>query len=212
MKKNIVVLLVLGMVFSAYAQKTGYRLLIGTYTNTGKSQGIYTYSVDMKTGNFNCQSVTTGISNPSYLAVAPDKKYVYSVNESPEGSAVNAFTFDKKTGKLGLINSALTQSGGPCYISVNSKHVFTANYGGGSISVFGRKKDGSLTDILQLVKHSGKSINTERQTEPHVHQIILSPDKKYLVVNDLGTDNVIVYKYNPESANRDTNSIRYACC
>jgi len=199
MKKIIAFFLILTVVFPFYAKKVEYRLLIGTYTNTGKSQGIYTYDIDMQTGTFKQKSVITGISNPSYLAVTPDRKFVYSVNESPDGSAVNAFSFDKKLGKLSKLNSSLTQSGGPCYISVADKHVFTANYGGGSISVFGREADGSLTDVLQLIQHSGKSINTERQNEPHVHQVILSPDKKYVVTSDLGTDHVTVYKYNPDS-------------
>ena len=199
MKKTIIFLLVSIFLFSFSAQSKNYRLLIGTYTNTGKSQGIYSYDIDMKSGIFKQKSVATGVSNPSYLAITPDKKFVYSVNESSDGSAANAFSFDEKTGKLTKLNSSLTKSGGPCYISVTENHVFTANYGGGSISVFGRQPDGSLTDVLQLIQHIGKSVNTERQNEPHVHQVIISPDQKYVVVNDLGTDKVTVYKYNPNS-------------
>jgi 6-phosphogluconolactonase len=199
MKKTIIFLLVLILLFSFSAQSKNYRLLIGTYTNTGKSQGIYFYDIDMKSGIFKQKSVATGVSNPSFLAITPDKKFVYSVNESSDGSAANAFSFDEKTGKLTKLNSSLTKSGGPCYISVTENHVFTANYGGGSISVFGRQPDGSLTDVLQVIRHVGKSINIERQGEPHVHQVIVSPDKKYVVVNDLGTDKVTVYKYNPNS-------------
>lgn len=194
---SLLIIVVLAQPF--YAQKEIYNLLIGTYTNTGKSQGIYSYEVDMKTAVFTQKSVATGVSNPSYLAMTPDKKFVYSVNESTDGSAANAFLFDKSTAKLTLINHSSTKSSGPCYISVTNKHVFTANYNGGTISVFGRNVDGSLTDVLQKIQHIGKSINTERQNEPHVHQVIVSPDKKYVIANDLGTDKVTVYKYNPNS-------------
>lgn len=180
-----------------FAQKSNYHLLIGTYTNTGKSQGIYSYYIDLDKGLFTQKSLVTGISNPSYLAIAPDRKYIYSVNESPAGSAANAFTFDEKDAKLTLINSSNTNGANPCFITVSEKHVFTANYTGGSISVFCRNVDGSLTAIQQLIQHKGSSINPKRQKEPHVHQIIFTPDKKYLVVNDLGTDKVTVYKYNP---------------
>ena len=199
MRKKITFFLILTSVFPFYAKKTEYRLLIGTYTNTGKSQGIYTYNIDMSTGNFTQKSVVSGVPNPSYLVIAPDKKFVYSVSESSDRSTANAFLFDEKNGKLIKINSSLTKSGGPCFIAVSEKHVFTANYGGGSISVFGRVADGSLTGVLQLIQHTGKSINSERQNEPHVHQVIFSPDNKYVVANDLGTDNVTVYKYNPDS-------------
>jgi len=213
MKRIATLLMITALTQPFYAQKESYRLLIGTYTNTGKSEGIYSYDVDMKTAVFTQKSVARGVSNPSYLAVTPDKKFVYSVNESDEGSAANAFSFEVKTARLTFINRSLTKSQGPCYISVTNKHVFTANYGGGSLSVFGRNRDGSLTDVLQKIQHTGNSVNAERQNKPHVHQVIVSPDKKYLIVNDLGTDKVTVYKYNPNSATdilipRDTLSVK----
>jgi 6-phosphogluconolactonase len=196
MKRTIFYVFLSILIQPFFAQNSNYRLLIGTYTNTGKSKGIYSYRVDMKRGIFKQVSVTTGVSNPSFLALTPDNKFVYSVNESSDGSAANAFSFDEKTGKLTKINSSLTKSDGPCYICVTKNNVFTANYGGGSISVFGRNEDGSLTGLLQKIQHTGKSVDTERQGEPHVHQVILSPDKKFLLVNDLGTDKVTVYSYN----------------
>ena len=199
MKRFSILLLILAFSATFFAQNKVYHLLIGTYTNTGKSEGIYSYDLNMKTAEFIKKSVVKGVSNPSYLAITTDIKFVYSVNESPDGSAANAFGFDEKSGKLTLINRSLTKSSGPCYISATEKHVFTANYGGGSLSVFGRKSDGSLTDALQVIQHSGKSINTERQGEPHVHQVLISPDQKYIIANDLGTDNVTVYEYHPNA-------------
>lgn len=197
MKKQIIIFLVSIFTITIFAQKNNYRLLIGTYTNNGKSQGIYSYNIDMKTGVFTQKSVTAGVLNPSFLNITPDKKFVYSVSESTNGSAANAFTFNEKTGKLTFLNKSLTKSDGPCNITSTEKHVFTANYGGGSISVFGRKADGSLTDVLQVIQHVGKSVNKERQNVPHVHQVLVTPDNKYVVVNDLGTDKVTVYNYNP---------------
>ena len=200
MKKTLTIIMITALVFPFWAQqKTNYRLLIGTYTNTGKSEGIYAYELDLENSIFNRISVTTNVSNPSYLAITNDKKFVFSVNESNEGSAANAFSFDIKTAKLTKLNASFTKSVGPCFISVTGNHVFTANYGGGSISVFGRKEDGSLSDVLQLIQHKGNSINPSRQSVPHIHQVIMSPGGKYLVANDLGTDKVTVYLYNPQS-------------
>lgn len=195
--KRIDLLIIIALLQTLSVQSQSYHLLIGTYTSPDKSQGIYSYSINMKTGAFTQQSVATGISNPSFLALTPDKKYVYSVCENGDASSANAFQFDDRTGKLTFLNTYLTKGADPCYIAATSNHVFTANYTGGSVSVFGRKADGSLTDALQIIQHAGKSINTERQGEPHVHQIIVSPDKKYTLVNDLGTDKVTVYAYNP---------------
>jgi len=196
MKKNILLFAFSILLSLTFAQNKKYNLLVGTYTNTGKSQGIYAYNLNMGTGRFSQKSVTTGITNPSYLTISSDKKFVYSVSESTDGSSATAFSFDQKTAKLHQLNASLTKSAGPCYISSTGNHVFTANYGGGSISVFGRKKNGSLTGLLQLIQHTGNSIDTDRQKEPHVHQVIISPDQKYLLVNDLGTDKVTVYQYN----------------
>jgi 6-phosphogluconolactonase len=180
------------------AQK--YRFLVGTYTNTGKSQGIYCYEMNSKTGVVTQKSVTAGVSNPSFLCVTPDKKFVYSVNESAEGSAANAFAFDANAGKLTFLNRSMTEGKGPCSIAATSTHVFTANYGGGSLSVFGRNSDGTLSDLKQKIQHIGSSMNLDRQSEPHVHQVLISNDKRFILANDLGTDKVTVYQYNPNVA------------
>lgn len=197
---RITLLLIMSMLTQPFfAQSEKYKLLIGTYTNSGKSQGIYSYQADMKTGEIIEKSVTTGITNPGFLTIAPGGNFVYSVSESNEGSSAASFSFNKKNGTLSLINRSSTQSPGPCYITATKKHVFTANYNGGSISVFRRNPDGSLTEMKQLIKHEGKSINSERQNQPHVHQVLMTPENKFLIANDLGTDKVTVYKYNAKS-------------
>jgi 6-phosphogluconolactonase len=180
-------------------QNNNYRLMIGTYTNTGKSQGIYTYQIDLNKFIFTQKSVAKEMVNPSYLALTPDKKYVYAVSESGTASKAGAFAFDESSGSFRFLNSSDTHGSGPCFVSATKRHVVTANYNGGSISVFGRNENGSLTDIMQLIQHVGGSINPSRQTTPHVHQVKFTPDGKYLLVNDLGTDKVTVYKYNANS-------------
>ncbi|MCX6308951.1 MAG: lactonase family protein, partial [Bacteroidia bacterium] len=192
-------ILTIWIAFSQAFQAQNYRFLVGTYTNTGKSEGIYSYEFNKKTGVITQKSVATGVSNPSFLCVTPDKKFVYSVNERADGSAANAFAFNPKTGKLTFLNRSQTESKGPCYIAATSKHVFTANYGGGSLSVFGRNEDGSLTDLKQKIQHIGSSINLSRQSEPHVHQVIVTNNNHFVLANDLGTDKVTVYSYNPDA-------------
>jgi len=180
-------------------QANNYHLLVGTYTNTGISKGIYSYDMDLKAGSITQKSVAEGISDPSFLCITPDKKYVYSVVESGSGSAVNAFSFNAQQGVLSTINNSLTDSKGPCSVAATPLHVFTANYGGGSLSVFGRNTDGSLTELKQKIQHYGRSINSERQVEPHVHQLVVTKDNRFVLCNDLGTDKVTVYNYSPDA-------------
>ena len=173
-----------------------YNLLIGTYTNKGNSEGIYVYNFNAKTGESKLiNSVKT--TNPSFLTVSKDKKFVYSVNETGKNSEVSSFNFNTLNGELAFLNKQFTDGENPCYILNDEKNVISANYSGGSISVFGRNADGSLTSVKQIVQHTGKSIDPlKRQLSAHVHQVQFSPDKKYVISTDLGEDQIYIYRYN----------------
>lgn len=179
-----------------------FYLLVGTYTSD-KSEGIYLYRFNTKTGELNQEFVAKDIENPSFVTVSPDLKYVYAVNELHEEGAVSAYKFDKSSSTLKYINQQPSKGGDPCYLSVskNGEHVFVGNYSGGSLSVLTREKDGSLGKPVQTVKHEGSSVNKARQEKAHVHSTVLTPDENYLFVGDLGTDKIYAYSYNPE--NRD---------
>lgn len=194
---RIAVLLILITFMNASAQDN-YNLVIGTYTNSCDSKGIYVYDFNAVTADFKQKSVSESTVNPSYLTVSPDGKYVYSVNEDGGKSTISAFRYTPDNGKLKLINKKDSRGEDPCYIISDDKYVIVANYTGGTISVFGRHADGSLTDAKQLIKHSGSSVDKERQEKPHVHMVHFSPDNKYVFVNDLGTDKIYIYSYNPK--------------
>lgn len=192
--------LILLISFCATAQN--FYLFIGTYTSKG-SKGIYVYRFNAANGTAEWVSNTDSAANPSYLAVAPNEKYVYAVNEThgDKGGNVSAYTFDKATGKLALINQQSTAGDDPCYVSVskNNNWVMVANYSGGSSAAFAANKDGSLNPYSQLMQDSGSSANTKRQEKPHVHSAVFSPAQDHLFTPDLGTDKVMIYKFNPTS-------------
>ncbi len=181
-----------------FAQKINYNLLIGTYTRGNNSEGIYTYNFNTLTGKATLKNVTRDVENPSYLAVSPDRKFVYSVNETGNTSAVSAFKYTSTTGALNFLNKKESHGADPCYITADRQHVIAANYSGGSIAVFGRNSDGSLGDAKQIIQHTGKSIDpNKRQESAHVHMVQFTPDHKYLISNDLGEDQIYIYNYNP---------------
>ncbi len=191
------VLIFSGLAFFCHAQT--FDLFVGTYTSTG-SKGIYVYRFNTLTGNAYLVSNTDSITNPSYLTITRDGKYVYAVNETG-GEApgrVSAFRYNRQTGKLSFLNSQLTGGDDPCYVSVskNNKHVVVANYSGGSVSAFRVKDDGMLTSYTQLIQDSGTSLNKTRQEKAHVHSAIFSPDERYLFTPDLGIDKVMIYVFN----------------
>ncbi len=176
-------------------------LFIGTYTHTG-SKGIYVYRFDAASGKATPVSHTNGIENPSYLALSADGKYVYAVNETggSKPGAVSAFAFDKEKGELQFINRQPAGGDAPCYIAVtkNNQWAVVGNYTGGNFSVLPIGKDGALQPPAQTITHSGSSINKERQEKPHVHATVFSPDENFVFTPDLGTDKVMVYRFEAE--------------
>ncbi|RZK16590.1 MAG: lactonase family protein [Pedobacter sp.] len=198
MKRNIAILLMTLISSIAIAQKTNYNLLIGTYTAPGKSEGIYTYNFNIANAVSSLKHITKGTANPSYLTISPDNKFVYTVNETGNTSTVSAFIYDAKTGSLTFLNKVDSHGADPCFITADAKNVIVANYSGGSLAVFSRQTDGSLSEAVQVIKHNGKSIDPKgRQESAHVHMTRFTPDHKYLIVNDLGEDQIYIYNYNP---------------
>ena len=203
--KKLLFLIVFALPVCGFAQKKGkggpkvFDVLIGTYTSpdANGSRGIYVYRFYAERGELAYLSEIE-TSNPSYLAITQDYKYVYAVNENnPDGSGgVTAFKFDKATGKLEQINTQKSV-GSPAYVSVDKaqKNVFIANYGGGNLQVFPIGKDGSLGASTQTIQDSGTGPDKMRQQQPHVHSTVLSPDDKYLLASDLGTDKINVFRY-----------------
>ena len=179
-----------------------YHLLVGTYTS-GKSEGIYVYRFDPKTGDLSPEFTAKGVENPSFVTLSPDAKYAFAVNEvsGEKTGAVSAFTFDQKTGALEFINQQPSGGGDPCYLAVDSdgKHLFVGNYTGGNLSVLPIEEDGSLGSPIQTIQHEGSSVNKNRQEKAHVHSTVLTPNEEYLFVGDLGTDKVYVYNYQEEN-------------
>ncbi len=167
-------------------------LLVGTYTSDEGSKGIYVYKLDTETGQADSLSMAEAV-NPSYLAVSPNEEFVYSVSESGEGnSTASAFAFDKKRGVLKLLNSSNTKGSGPCYIETDNagKTVVTANYGGGNISLFQTKDDGTLFPVNLIIDFEGSGPDKDRQNSPHLHSVRFSPDGRFLFAADLGTDKI----------------------
>jgi len=196
----IVTLLASGLTYAQKPAPKTFDLVIGTYTK-GTSKGIYVYRFYTESGKLAYLS-QVATSNPSYLTVSSNNKFVYAVNEDGKDGGVSSFTFDAKTGVMQPINNQPSQGADPCYISVDKaqKNVFVANYSSGNLSVLPINADGSLGAVKQNIKDEGKGANAARQEGPHVHTAVLSPDEKYVFYSDLSTDKLNVTCYKPSDA------------
>ncbi|HEU4859045.1 MAG TPA: lactonase family protein [Chitinophagaceae bacterium] len=183
--------LILGLSLRSQNAKDQF-LILGTYTSE-QSDGVYVYKFNTETGeNSFVSSVKT--SNPSFVAVSPNKKFVYVVNEDDPGN-VTAFSFNRSNGQLAQLNQQPSHGRHPCYITIdkNGKWVIVGNYSSGTIAVYPTNKDGSLGSATDSVLHEGSSVNSERQEAAHVHATVLNKNNKTLYVPDLGMDMVAMY-------------------
>src|ERR1700724_2166953 len=180
-----------------------YLFYVGTYTEEGsKSKGIYAYRFDADTGEIAELGLAAETTNPSFVALHPNGRFLYAVNEvanykGPNSGGVSAFSIDHVTGKLTFLNEVPSRGADPCYIIVDKtgRYVLVANYTGGSIAVFPVLEDGKLGEASAFVQHTGHGTNPSRQEGPHAHSIDLSPDNRLAMVDDLGLDELLVYKF-----------------
>jgi 6-phosphogluconolactonase len=188
--------------FPAAAQNQGDQIaFIGTYTN-GASKGIHAFWMDSKSGKMTPIGLVGEETNPSFVAIHPNKKWLYAVSEianfaGQKTGAASAFSIHPATGKLTFLNRVSAKGDGTCYVSVDKsgKNVLVANYGGGSVAVLPIDSDGKLKEASSFVQHKGEVANLKRQGGPRGHSINLSPDNKFAVAADLGLDELIVYKF-----------------
>jgi 6-phosphogluconolactonase len=186
-------------------QERKYLMYVGTYTTEAgsTSKGIYAYSFDPDTAELTPLGLAVETTNPSFLAVHPNHRFLYAVNEvgnykGEKSGAVSAFAIDRATGKLTLLNEVASKGADPCYLTVDKtgKYVLVANYTGGSVSVFPVLEDGRLGEASSFIQHTGHGSDPDRQEGPHAHSIDLSPDNRFAIVDDLGLDESLVYRFN----------------
>jgi 6-phosphogluconolactonase len=172
---------------------------VGTYTNDGRSEGIYRVLVNTDTGALRLDGVAATSANPSYLAIHPNGRVLYAVNELAEfqgkpTGGVSAFAIGARD-RLTLLNQQESQGKAPCYVSVDRKgrFVFVANYTGGSVASIPVRRDGGLSVARTVVNHKGTGPDSVRQTSPHAHCILPDPSGRYVLAVDLGIDAILTY-------------------
>lgn len=194
--------------WSRQGQEAKRRLLyVGTQTVKGTSQGIYAWHWDPDEGELHLAGLAAESDNPTFLALTPDAKYLYAANEisdfeGQKSGAVSAFEVDVAAAKLRPINQVSALGAGTTNVTVDhvGRAVFCANYNGGSASSFYINPNGQISDAVSHFQYHGHGPNPERQEAPHAHRVTVSPEDRYLLVNDLGLDCIHIYHLDPETA------------
>jgi 6-phosphogluconolactonase len=186
-------------------------VFFGTDTTKGVCKGIYRSTFDSTHGQLTPPELVAATARPSYLAVAPagsGHSALYAVNAINDPAAtVTTFALDPATGNLRQIGQVPSGGAGPAYVSVDSTGhaAFVANYFGSSISSYSIQPDGTLSqpverlDFKDRQKFGEIGPNSARQQDPHPHCVTISPDDRFLLVCDLGTDHIAVFCIHPET-------------
>jgi DNA-binding beta-propeller fold protein YncE len=166
-------------------------LYLGTYTSVdGGGTGIGLATYDASTGQITGTGALTGVADPSYLALHPDGRTLYAVDEQTAGAVTAVRLADRK-----ILGARSTGGAGPCHLSVHptGRWLLSANYTSGSVAVHPIDTSGALGDRTALVKHSSPQPGPG-QDGPHAHQFVTSPDGGHVLAVDLGTDTVYTYR------------------
>jgi 6-phosphogluconolactonase len=191
----------------ALAEKAGGPLLlVGTQT-AATSKGIYAYSFEAATGELKSLGLAAEADSPTFLALAPNGRTVVVANEldtyeGKKSGAVSTYALDRTNARLSKISEVASQGGGPCHVAFDrtGRLAFAANYGGGSAASFSVAADGQLSPAISFFQYTGQGPDKTRQKGPHAHRVTVSPDNRFLLVNDLGLDVIHIYRLDAATA------------
>ncbi len=190
----------------AQAAADNYLVYVGTYTE-GTSKGIYAYRFAPSTGKLSPVGLVAEIKQPSFQAIHPNGRYLYSVSELDEGMIVS-YSIDRASGKLTELNRVSAHGAWPCHLNVDAtgSTLAIANYNSGNVAAFPIKPDGSLGEASTVIQHEGKGFDERRQPGPLAHSASFSPDNRFLMTSDKGLDKVFIYKFDPAKSSLAANN------
>ncbi|CAM4122180.1 lactonase family protein [Saccharibacillus endophyticus] len=169
---------------------------VGTYASE-EEEGIFHCVLDTNTGEMRRVSGISGIENPSYLTVSPNRQNLYAASEKEHGELFS-YVIDPENGELHLRDRKVSEGSSPCYVEAtpNGKTLLAANYGGCVVAMSVR--DHGDLEQSSRVRHTGSGPNPDRQEGAHPHSFVASPDGRFLFAPDLGTDRIVKYTLEDE--------------
>ena len=188
---------------------------VGTYTGKD-AKGIYRFEFNPENGTLTPCGLAVEAANPSFLAITPDSKYLYAVEESKseagKAGALAAFEISRLDGSLKLLNRLGGVGSGPCHLMLDKKaaHLLVAAYGDGVVTSVQLQEDGRLKEIVSSIRHQGSSVNPKRQSSPHAHCATFDPTGRKAFICDLGLDKIMSYDFDSSTGSLEISKIPWA--
>lgn len=203
--RNLILLIGLALAPSATVRTAEPLVFISAFAS-GERAGIHAFAFDKQRGTLKPVHRTADIQNPFFLAISPDRRFLYAIDAEqfgdPGDEFVAAYAIEGRTGRLRRLNRQSARGTASCYLDVDAtgKSVLVANYSSGSVAALPAGADGSLGAATAFVQHSGSSVDPERQKGPYAHSIVVTPDNRFALAADLGIDRILVYRLDPATA------------
>lgn len=200
MKSFVCIAIAVMMGITGNSQQSRAFLFVGTYTNQQPDKGIYIFELDTLTGALSATSNGEQITNPSFLTLSANGRYLYACTDTKTlvPGSISAFAIDSIAGVIRFINKQSSAGANPVYVVTDPGNTFAvlANYTEGSVTVLPLNRDGSVSPATQAIPFHDSSINKTRQEKPHVHSVYFSPDNDYVYAPDLGSDKIRAFSFN----------------
>ncbi|HVT72881.1 MAG TPA: lactonase family protein [Lacunisphaera sp.] len=193
---------------SARPPATPLLAFIGTYTKDGSSRGIYATRLDPATGALSTPSVAAETPNPTFLALHPHGRFLYSLSQLPlpdgrSGGAVAAYALDPVSGQLTLLNRESSGGAGLAHLAVDAtgRMLVAASYHGGYVAAFPLGAEGRVgAPTGRIALEGSPGPNRLRQNQSHAHSVTIAPDNRFALVADLGLDRVFSFRLDVTAA------------
>ncbi len=174
-------------------------VFISAFTK-GDAGAIHAYQLDTTAGRLKLLERTTDVEHPFFMAVSPDRRFLYAIHAlafgGQENEEVAAYAIQGRTGRLALLNRQSALGTASCYLDVDAtgKTVLVANYSTGNIAALPVEENGTLGAATSFFQHAGSSVDPRRQQGPYAHCIIAGPRNRFVFAADLGLDKILTYR------------------
>ncbi|MGI9148016.1 MAG: lactonase family protein [Chloroflexota bacterium] len=185
---------------------------VGTYTRSGRSEGIQVFQQDPHSGKLTLLHATAEV-DPSFLTFDPGRRFLFAVSEGMgrDGGGVASFKIEGQSGRLTPLSHQPSLGGEPCHLSCDptGRWIVVANHEHGSVAVLPVDTDGRLQPPTDLRQHEGSGPGPT-QTGPHAHCATFDLSGRHLLVADKGIDRIMLYQLDADTGKLMPNEPAFA--
>ncbi|CAH1670862.1 lactonase family protein [Chelatococcus asaccharovorans] len=175
--------------------------VVGSYTESyaefrAAGEGISLVRLG-EDGDLSLVDRLSGLPNPSYLKPFAKDRFLAALEVDDARNGIATIALDRDAGRLRLLDREAAPGRVLCHIDLDPTGRWLAGACYRSGHVFTRAIDpqGRIGEAGSVVERHGASIHPTRQTAPHPHAVRFSPDGRWVVVPDLGSDEITCYPF-----------------